>query len=419
MYKSTDLIDATLCSSCGRVLYEFLKSKGYNVLQNGTMMQENCCTDAEEQLTCDNCSIDILENDIYYVVNIEDELLAEVADIISEDIGGCEHCEGNERGYFVHKFNNDPFDRSSRIDFDDVREMNVSEYLYDQGVPEEFHELFARFIVCPCGYGRHPMHPKHNPNGGIFELHDDIYTKQGIAEFWGFDNLAFCKFAQNYGETFTVDDLLDFREFLIKYPMLAYKHPTGQAIYNVLLKHFEAKDYTILKPGHISFYRGRTRKKDSNGAYTKEQMWSPPLGEPHHGRFNTVGVPVLYVCDHLEAVPYEINPSHEDVVDIAEFELQKELKIFDIGSFDPDFQGFFCEKSGETKILKQAYLLPNYIGACCSEIGYDGVKYEGVHTQIKYTNYALFDVNKDDNVLVIKGYIKTFVPNLSYSLSLK
>jgi hypothetical protein len=95
----------------------------------------------------------------------------------------------------------------------------------------------------------------------------------------------------------------------------------------------------------------------------------------------------------LEAIPYEINPSHEDVIDVAQFELKRELKIFDIGSFDPEFRGFFCEKNGETKLLKQAYLLPNYIGACCSLIGYDGVKYEGNHTKIRYTNYALFNIN--------------------------
>jgi hypothetical protein len=150
----------------GDELHEFLETKGYNVLQDETMMREGCCMNEEELLSCDNCSIKIVENEVYYYVNIEEELLEEVADIISKDIGGCEFCEGVERGVFVHSFNNDPFDKSSRIDFDVVREMTVSDYLYDQGVPENFHELFARLIVCPCGYGRQSMHPKHNPTGG-------------------------------------------------------------------------------------------------------------------------------------------------------------------------------------------------------------------------------------------------------------
>ncbi|MGQ7279386.1 hypothetical protein ACT91Q_15565 [Brevibacillus thermoruber] len=93
MYNSTILIDATFCSSCENVLYEYKKS--YDVLQNRTIMQENYCTDAEEQLSCDNCSVyDMVEADIISII-IEDELLEKVADIISVDIEGCEN--GGER----------------------------------------------------------------------------------------------------------------------------------------------------------------------------------------------------------------------------------------------------------------------------------------------------------------------------------
>lgn len=414
MYKSTGLTDTTLCSSCGSVLFDYLESKGLDV--NKTMFQENCCEDLDEGLVCDNCSVEIVVDDVFFTVEIGDEILEDVADSISEDIGGCEHCEGNNRGYYVHSYNNDPFDKSSRIEFDDVRETDVSEYLYNQGVPEEFYELFARLIVCPCGYGREPRHQRHNPDGGVFELTDDIYTRVGISKFWGFDDSAFCKFAEVYGQSFSTDELDEFRDYLVNYPMLAYKHSIGQAIFNVLKSHFESEHYTIIKPSQGLFYRGRTRKKDSKVVYTKDQMWSPPTGKPQHGRYNTVGVPVLYLCDLLEAVPYEINPTHEDVIDVAVFKMENKLRIFDIGDFDPEFQGFFNEKNEDTNILKKAYLLPNYIGSCCSCIGYDGVKYDGVHSQLEYTNYALFSVQESDT-LIIKGDISTYITNLSYQLS--
>jgi len=133
-------------------------------------------------------------------------------------------------------------------------------------------------------------------------------------------------------------------------------------------------------------------------------MWAPPEGLPGHGRFNSIGVPVLYLTDKIEAVPYEVHPGHDQVLDVAEFIIQRELKLFDIGSFDPDFQGFFYEKNEDTKNLKSAYLLPNFIGTCCSHIGYDGVKYEGVQRNNlpKYVNFALFTAQENDNLIITK-----------------
>nr|WP_275900761.1 RES family NAD+ phosphorylase [Paenibacillus periandrae] len=355
--------------------------------------------EGKEKLSCTCCNEDIIEEDSYFILTIEDDILNDIADQVGADIGGCTYCEGEERGHFVHAFNNDPHDPSSRME--QPEGITLSEYFFDKDVPEELYQLLCTHIQCPCGHGR-DAYNNDNSNRGIFEIDDDIYTKRDVADYWGFQYEEFCAFSQSYGVTIEKDDLNNFRTYLSRYPMLALKHPVGKAIYQTLEKHFEARDFSLLTPKVGTLYRGRTRKRDTPTVLTKEQMWAPPQGHPQHGRYNSIGVPVLYVADRLDAIPYEIHPTHEDVLDIGEFQiLRKELHLFDLGSFDPTFQGFFNEMNEETKILKQAYLLPNFIGTCCSFIGYHGVRYEGVHDkELTYTNYALFNIEPGVDIQV-------------------
>ena len=80
------------------------------------------------------------------------------------------------------------------------------------------------------------------------------------------------------------------------------------------------------------------------------------------------------------------------------------------------FEGFFSEKNEESSPLKTAYLLPNYIGTCCSFIGYNGVKYNGVH-QTKanpYTNYALFNVESGTDLAITRFWSYTL--EITYEL---
>ncbi|WP_229263656.1 hypothetical protein [Cohnella cholangitidis] len=355
--------------------------------------------DGIETLCCACCDEEIQLGDDYYIFTVDDEIIDDIADRIGEDIGGCEHCEGGERWNLVNAYNNDPYDQSSRMD--PPEGISISDYLYHHDVPEELFPLLCTHIQCRCSYGREAGH-SDDLYGGIFELDDEIYTKRDIADYWGFQYEAFCVFSEQYGETIEVEALHEFRMHLSLYPMLALEHETGRAIYRTLKKHFDAKRFSILTPGVGILYRGRTRKRDAATPLEKEQLWAPPAGLPQHGRYNCVGVPVLYVSDRLEGIPYEIHPTHEDTIDIGEFQIIKdELFLFELGSFEPTFQGFFSETNEETKAIKQVYLLPNFIGTCCSYIGYHGVKYEGVHGEkLSYTNYALFNIKPEVDIKI-------------------
>ncbi|WP_138752790.1 RES domain-containing protein [Paenibacillus sinopodophylli] len=366
----------------------------------------------DDSVDCDICNSEILQEAESYLV--PEHVLENMGDTLSEDIGGCQHCEGDRRSAMVNAYNNDPFDRTSRMDESITTGTSVSYHLQENGVPFELVDLFAKLIVCRCGYGRDRYSHKHNPDGGIFEPEDDIFTQSSIADFWGFDIPEFLEFTEQYGIDLSTDDFIDFRDHLIHYPMLGTEHETGKKILEALRIHFDQNKYVPLCASSILF-RGRTRKKDSQKPYSVDGMWSPPPGLPQHGRFNTIGVPVLYVTNKLDGLPFEVHPASDDLLDIAEFELQKDLKLFDIGVFNKEFTGFFNEVNEESKPLKKAYLLPNFIGICCSYIGYDGVQYNGVHLSAgTYTNYALF--NMEQKHLPTVNPIVTYDPEISYRL---
>ncbi|MDC0764919.1 RES family NAD+ phosphorylase [Brevibacillus sp. AG] len=402
-----------ICSNCYNSLQDLFGIKGFE-LETEAEVQSLELEEGRGSLKCVNCAASINEGEDYHIISVLDSTLESVADAFSDDIEGCFVCEGEDRAHYAHVYNDDPF---SEDHFELPSATEVWEYLSNQGVPEDFLNLFSKLVVCQrCHYGRHDAHPNHNPDGGVFDLNDDIYTRRDIANFWGDEYEEFMEFALQYGVNLTHEDLFDFQEHLIKYPMLAYQHQTGQAIYNLLKKHFENKSYSVLEQ-KTKLFRGRTRKRDSSDSYTKNQLWSPPEGRPSHGRFNTVGVPVLYVSDCLNGIPYEVPPAHDELLDIIEYELQKDLFVLDISVIDRSFQGFFTEVNEESKPLKRAYLLPNFIGTCCGHIGYDGVRYEGVHkTEEKYINYALFTVKEQD---LQSSYPVTYNPKITYNLQEK
>ncbi|MNW54801.1 hypothetical protein D3C74_324200 [compost metagenome] len=106
--------------------------------------------------------------------------------------------------------------------------ISVSEYLSDQDVPEELYQLMCDHLQCPCGNGREDDHDYMIH--GLFNLHDDIYTKRDVAEYWGHDYEEFLSFSEKYGETIEVETLKEFKVYLSQYPMLALKQTSSALV---------------------------------------------------------------------------------------------------------------------------------------------------------------------------------------------
>ncbi|SEB27525.1 RES family NAD+ phosphorylase [Paenibacillus sp. 276b] len=422
IYQLNNLDDRTVCSSCAKDIFIFFKTVWKSITMYERFVQNHVAS-AESKVCCEICNQQMTENEEYHMLSVKEHFLIPIADKFSEDIGGCEHCYGNEMSALAVKLNDDPDDTTPL--YSGGSYYKAGEYLSEKhGVPASIVSLFLSLIQCPCGFGKNHADRK-DQFGGTFSKDIDVYTKQEVDTFYGFDAKEFSEFAEQYGEKISVQELEDFREVLRTNPMLAYQHKTGIAIYNVLQEHYKHGNIRIITAGQMDLYRGRTRATDSNKPFSIRDLWTAPAGKSSHGRYNFIGVPVLYLADSKNAIPYEINPTHDQLIDIATFTImRRELRLFDLGEFDPEFQGFFSESNIETEQtkVKSAYLLPNYIGACCSHIGYDGVVYSGVHDVDglePYTNYALFDMDYELDLSSALQTVSTFKPILKITLELQ
>ncbi|MCM3132232.1 RES family NAD+ phosphorylase [Paenibacillus polysaccharolyticus] len=414
----SDLHERTVCSCCAEDIFKFFE-KVWRQIKLYERFVQNRIALVSREVRCEICNYQVLENEKYHRINVEDKFLIPIADMLSEDIGGCEHCHGKEIEDMLNE---------NRIELQDEyipydpggSYYKAGEYISDYGVPDSISPLFLSLLKCPCGYGRGQAVSSSNSKMS-FSKYCDLYTKQEVESTYTFDIQEFSDFAEQYGEEISLKDLEAFKEILRTNPMLAYHHQTGRAIYEVLKQHFHHGNIHILSTGQMDLFRGRTRAVDSIKAYTFEELWTAPVGKSSHGRYNFIGVPVLYLTNSKEAIPYEINPAHDQLIDIATFKiLRRELRLFNLGEFDPKFQGFFNESNAETDTrVKSAYLLPNYIGACCSHIGYDGIVYSGVHHVAglePYTNYALFDMDAELDLIPTSQTVSTFKPMIHITL---
>lgn len=339
-----------------------------------------------EEIQCTICN-EVLEPQTMYFDDEREadyckELIAEkIGEILSEKIEFCSHCEGAEIEQLEYTASKEGVElQTGGIDvWDFMSENNVLEFYYD---------LVITKLVCQnCHYGEEDYHPKHNPMGGHFDLDDCIYTQEDLDEFWGVDEQQLSDLALNYKIDFKSDEIKDFIEFLYEKPLIAFKCETAKKLYSLLNEVFKAEDFARMQVGELC-YRGRSRGKD-NSKFKVKDLSYPPSGVATHGRYNTIGVSVLYCTNDINGIPYEIEPKKNQFVDIVELKCVKELKLFNIDSIFKGFSEYTSKENIESKTLKKNYLFTNFISDSCSDIGYDGITYGSVGT-LSHKNMAFF-----------------------------
>lgn len=354
----------------------------------------------------------------------EDRFLPIAIDIIathlSNKIEYCSHCEGKYMKDYIMKYfaSNDEEDDEYLIDEEKINSiLNLGEEmknLFDRPVGNyRIENMIIKHLRCKnCGYG-YNRDDLYDPHATYFDPSDKAFSQNDIDEFYklvDFNNIN--NFAEYYGVKISVDELNEFEQYLYEFPLLAYKHPVGKKIYEMLYLHYQSNDCEIL-PKNTLLFRGRLHSKGSK-KYPPEQMWEPPKEKAAHGRYNTVGNSVLYCCNNIEFIPYEIYPNNYQSITIAKVVTQKDLEVLNINKLFEKFSGFIGEKADYDGIYNFKYVLTNYIAECCKEIGFKGVKYEGVKDG-EYTNFAFFNYEKETD-LKITETISVDV-KISYSVS--
>lgn len=180
--------------------------------------------------------------------------------------------------------------------------------------------------------------------------------------------------------------------------------------------HIETND--IVKKDS-SMFRGRiycepdaeSRYKDVSknlfkGYNEKNSFVSP---NPAKNRCSPEFIPYLYAAEQVETAIYEINPSIDDYVNIAEIKVKQNLKILDlnidvspVAEPNEDIRKWFnlfmlsVSKLFSTPVnenKKENYLLCQYISEFVKLLEYDGIRFKS--SKLCYgINYVIFDCNK-------------------------
>ena len=302
---------------------------------------------------CLYCNEEISIGESYFkdeknFVEFQNKAVLAIADSLSKQIEFCSHCKGIDIESYTYKFTK--VEEYGTETF--FLGIDLEDFLRCHYISYSLKELVIKQLECQyCNYGREPYHPKHNPNGGHFEIKDRFYSQNDIDSFYGLDAKEFSKLA--HGIELHNHELDDFKDYIFLNPLLAYRHEAGIKIFNILKKHYDKEQFTLIKKG-TSLYRGRKRKIDAK-EHTMEDLWNPGEGIASHGRYNSVGTSVLYCSDTESSIPYEIHTSPDDVVTIAEMFVKSDLKLLDVSALFKGFEGFINPDSLDSKILKKKY----------------------------------------------------------------
>ncbi|GGB69138.1 RES family NAD+ phosphorylase [Fictibacillus barbaricus] len=323
----------------------------------------------DELEECPICKTPLMDDE-YLVVDEEnflDESLKYLAQKINAEIYECQSCNWTIIPY--EQRNGDPLD------------LNMVGSLVDSyNIPSHLLSRIYSYLKCRCG----------NPVN-----HDDPYVTEGEIKNWFNEDIEFII------ETFNVsgEETEEFIEFLQENPMLGLSQPIGKTIFDKI-RNSDFPGIEKIKAGTI-FYRGRTRNKYQRLVpFIEEELWNPPIGIPQQGRFNPPGVTNLYLGDKQDAVLLEISPSNLDIVDIAEFEITSELKVFNSTKTDIDiFAGTVKDNNGYSSSYE--YIFPNFLSQCLAYHGFNGIVYSSVKDP-EALNLCLFNFQKNVDIRMTK-----------------
>ncbi len=348
-----------------------------------------------ESIICESCGEE-LEPESYYIdCELIEELLEKLGEtlgeVLSENIEYCSKCEGSQIEYTKYVYGKE-FGDSEIFDSG----IDVFDFLSEQNIyTEDLRNEVINNLRCQhCNHGT----PDRDGLSSNFELNDRIYSSNEIDKYYGLDIEELNIIGEIYGITFEKEELNDFIEYLYRNPSLSLKHTVGEKFYELLERHYLDNKFKL--EDDFKLYRGRKRYYDQN-EFSHKDLWNPPEGLATHGRYNSIGVSVFYCTDNYRGLPYELNPVKNECIDYGEFKVIKELNIIDVSKLFPDeFTEYFSANSLESKLLKKTYLLTSFISDCCKNIGYNGVRYKGVSNKMDYYNFAIFDVEPDEQLIL-------------------
>lgn len=337
------------------------------------------------------------------------DFISEVCRIIGEEVSSyleyCSNCEFIEELMQYNKIIEEETGEKSNSNG-----LSVKDFLGEFLIPEKYVNLITPFLQCGCcgiGYDSHTEVIEKRSFDETFK----IFSFDDVSSFLDIDIEEMSQYAEKYNINIKKLELTNFSTFLRKNAMLGFKHYAGQKIYHLFEQMFIEEDYFLLE--NINLFRGRTRNVGTD-KFSASQMWNPPIGVSSHGRYNLVGSSVLYLTDNIDYIPAEVHYMGYQELDIATISILKPLKILDLSKMYGEFGRILSINPSDNNVLKLEYLLTNFIAECCKEIGFQGIKYNGVKKG-NYKNYALLNYIKGIDISI--DFVETCKVDIAYNLS--
>jgi len=399
-----------ICSNCDKyrlLLYfeEYIVSNMPTVYEAIESIYEACIDTADEDFECDECGSKIVKGESYIE---EDDEFSEIifwymAEQIMDNIACCEQCGDGENIQGLY-----PSIKSCFSDEDDDPEAIFESFNTASTIEDVMNSIFAGredlwelyykeivdFVQCPnCDNGS-GLNYDDKIDYGRFDLYTEVYTQEDIDQFnhdfYG-DELEKVKIEiSELAQNFSLEELVVFKNEYIQNKTYVARNPLFFRLEVFIRELLTQKKYYVLSKNRLLF---RTRTSPTEKQLTKEELWEPPYANASHGRYNDIGVSMLYCANNKEVVKKEIPLPCGHEYNIAKFIVHEPMLLFPINHvFGGEFAGLIDEAvpaDQQNLLFKQQYILSNIVSAICFQVGYGGIVYRSTKDNVSI-DYALF-----------------------------
>lgn len=188
----------------------------------------------------------------------------------------------------------------------------------------------------------------------------------------------------------TKSEILDFRETLISYPMIALKHKVGKALFDYFKKNWQRLPNVKTIQNQV-FYRGRKQLTEQHD-FSIDEMMAPDFSHSiYENRFSGKMCNALYVGDSYDTILKEINDGNKDETKLQIITLKpiRTMNLWDVSQCGETIFSF-CSFPVTNNDLKIEYLIPNFIAQCILYLNgkkgayIDGIQYKSAKLDNHY-----------------------------------
>lgn len=181
-------------------------------------------------------------------------------------------------------------------------------------------------------------------------------------------------------------------------PFLVLKNNLANKTYNLLEKLAKSITSELI---NLKLYRGRILVSDNP---KKSDFLSPPKNVTNEGRYNHLGVPIIYAANSNKTCYNELRKPNEHLY-IAEFQIKEHLKMLNLNNIEDyeDYEDFellkaivissvISSKADDNSKHKPEYYFTRFISDCCKYLKFDGIIYPSVQIGVG-ENYIFFNTD--------------------------